>query len=395
MIWRLLRRNISIWQIVGYAMASFVGMSIVLVAVQFYFDLRSVLGGTDSGSIDFLPEHNIVISKRVGVRSALTGVAPTFNENEIEDLQSQQWCGRVSRFQASDFGVYGGVEFGGQSMSTAMFFESVPDDLVDVEAEDWFFDPKQPMIPIIVSKDYLTLYNFGFASTGRAPVVNESLISSLPLKVVLSGNGKRDVYPARIVGFSSWLNTIAVPQSFMEWAHVIYGSGVVANPSRLVVEIVDFGNPEVESYMEDCGYEIAGPQNALGQSAQFLKLLTTVVVSIGGVISILALFILILSLSLLMTKNRKAIHGLFMLGYTSWNIAKNYIVMTSLIVISVGVTSVIVAAVVRNFWLPVLEATSVVSVGIMPSIGVAIAIMAVIIFINVAVILRFVRKSFR
>ena len=41
MVWRLLRRNISVWQTAGYALANFVGLSIVLCALKFYCDVRS------------------------------------------------------------------------------------------------------------------------------------------------------------------------------------------------------------------------------------------------------------------------------------------------------------------------------------------------------------------
>ena len=36
LVWRLLRRNISAGQIAGYALATLVGLSIVLCAVRFY-----------------------------------------------------------------------------------------------------------------------------------------------------------------------------------------------------------------------------------------------------------------------------------------------------------------------------------------------------------------------
>ena len=41
MIWKLLRKNISIWQIAGYAAATFIGLSIVLIALQFYRDVSA------------------------------------------------------------------------------------------------------------------------------------------------------------------------------------------------------------------------------------------------------------------------------------------------------------------------------------------------------------------
>ena len=46
-----------------------------------------------------------------------------------------------------------------------MFFESVPDEYVDVSLENWHFDEDARVIPIIIPRNYLNLYNFGFAQS--------------------------------------------------------------------------------------------------------------------------------------------------------------------------------------------------------------------------------------
>lgn len=79
-----------------------------------------------------------------------------------------------------------------------------------------------------MSKDYLTLYNFGFATTRNMPQLSEGLIGTVPMTMTLSGNGLHETLPARIVGFSSRLNTIAVPQSFLDWANERYAAPATA-----------------------------------------------------------------------------------------------------------------------------------------------------------------------
>ena len=207
---RLLRKNISAWQIGGYAVAMLVGLVIVLVALQFYRDVAGAFGA--DGQDELVGARNLVISKPVGLKSTLTGKTPGFSPEDIADIESQPWAGKVAPFQAADFRVWAGVDFGGRNLSTSLFFESLPDDVVDVDLSKWTFDPSQPEIPILISKDYLTLYNMGFAPSGGMPVVSQDMLGSIPLTVRLSGNGRSEVFPARIVGFSSWLNTVAVPQ---------------------------------------------------------------------------------------------------------------------------------------------------------------------------------------
>ena len=57
-----------------------------------------------------------------------------------------------------------GMENVGLHMSTAMFFESVPDEYVDVNLDKWEFDENERVVPIIIPRNYLNLYNFGFVT---------------------------------------------------------------------------------------------------------------------------------------------------------------------------------------------------------------------------------------
>lgn len=99
------------------------------------------------------------------------------------------------------------------------------------------------------------------------PQLSESMIGMLPLKLSLSGNGDEATVDARIVGFSSRLNTIAVPSSFLEEANRRFGSKMFTtpSPSRLIVKVSDKSDPAIRMYLSDHGYEQGGD---VGQSGQ-------------------------------------------------------------------------------------------------------------------------------
>jgi len=396
MIWKLLRRNISIWQIAGYALATMTGLTIVMVAVQFRSDVSDRLDKSDDdGGIGLVSKRNIVISKPVTVTTTLTGNKPGFSTEDIDDLENQNWCGGIAEFRAADFGVWAGIELGGRTMQTALFFESVPDRLLDISADKWTFDPESPKIPIIISKDYLALYNFGFASTGRMPMVSESMLSKIPLTVTLSGNGDRVTLPARIVGFSSWLNTVAVPERFMDWAHERFGNGTTEEPSRLIVEVSDPSDPDIDKYLEDKDYEKAGPDDNQGRASYFLTLLTGIISAVGAVITLLALGILILSLYLLVQKNRRAISGLLLLGYTPREVSLSYIKLIAAVNGVVLLLSCAVVMAVRNLWAAGLARIDIAVSSPMTAILTGTAIMAAVSCSNMFTIRRLVRRCFR
>ena len=210
MIGSVLRHNISKVQIAGYALATLVGLTIVAVAVQFYTDVSQALGGRADASA-LIDGRRMVISRTVSIKDTFRGSAPAFSDGDIADIAAQPWAAGVTPFTAADFAVRASVQLGGRGMSTALFFESLPDRLIDIDPSVWTFDPSHPEIPVMIPKDYLTLYNFGFAASGGMPAVSESMLSQVPLSVTLTGNGRSETLPARIAGYSDWLNTIAVP----------------------------------------------------------------------------------------------------------------------------------------------------------------------------------------
>ena len=107
----------------------------------------------------------------------------------------------------------------GIRISTDMFFESVPDAFVDVSLDKWHFDEGTQTIPIIIPRNYLNLYNFGFAQSRNLPKLSEGVMGLIQMDINMRGNGHVEQYKGNIVGFSNRLNTILVPQSFMEWAN--------------------------------------------------------------------------------------------------------------------------------------------------------------------------------
>lgn len=303
-VWHLLRHNVSLPQLIGYGVANILGLAILLTALQFYRDVSRSWSGEDP----LISRDYLIITKQVegGLASLLTGGDSRdseFGENEIADMESQPWCGKVGRFTAAACNVSASVDFGGRGMSTFLFLESIPDDFFDVRPSGWGYNPESDgTVPIILSKDYLALYNFGFAPSRGLPQLSEGTVSMVPLRLTLSGNGKTRDFRGKIVGFSSRLNTIAVPQEFIEWANREYSEGATPKPSRLIIETKVPGDPAIEGYFRDHGYEMAGDKVANGRAAFFLRILSGVVGAIGVVISLLSFFILMLSIWLLLQK---------------------------------------------------------------------------------------------
>lgn len=327
LIWKLLRQHISLGQLVGFFFANLFGMMIVLLGVQFYRDIYPMFGGKES----FIKNDFIVLTKRVSSIGSFAGATTTFSTKEQQEVAKQGFAYKVGAFTPSCYKVNTTLGMGGKEdgfhFSTEMFFESVPDDFVEIEAAKWKFVPGSHDIPIILPKNYINLYNFGFAQSRSLPKISEGLMNMISLSIHISGQGKEGVYTGRIVGFSSRLNTILVPQTFQDWANREYGEKEPAC-SRLIVEVENTADDRIATFVQKKGYETEDDKLEAGRMTYFLKLVTAIVLLVGFIISILSFYILMLSIYLLLQKNTTKLENLLLLGYSPSRVAKPYQILT-------------------------------------------------------------------
>lgn len=391
MIGKLLRKNTSAGRMAGFALSNFIGLLIVAGAVMFYVDSRSIWGDEDS----FVHSDYLVINKKVTSANTLGGGDKSrFSADEIADLKAQPWVREVGEFSSSDFRVYASVSHAGQSMETAMFFESIPDRFVDVAGHDWHFSEGDGSVPLIISKDYLTLYNFGFAGSAGLPQLSEQLISGIPLKLYLrSEDGSRNMQlSGHIAGFSNRLNTVLVPEDFMNYANSQLGSGSAIAPSRLIVDVSSPGDVAIGEYLDARDLEIAGDKS--GSSAAFLlKIVIGIVMAVGALITILSVCVLMLSVSLLMEKNRDTIYRLLMLGTPLSQVGAPYrhMIVAGCVAALVAALAALVA--LRAYYLGALEGLGADGGGLLWAIVVGVVLTAIVIVVNLLAVGRKVRNA--
>ena len=346
MLWKLLRQHISVAQLAGFFIANLCGMVIVMLGIQFYNDVSPVFTLEDS----FIKKDYIVVTKKVSTLGSIAGKSGTFSDYEMDDLKSQPFTVEVGAFQPSQFKVSAGISFGGMDISTAMFLESVPDGFVDVRADAWSYTDGQSEIPIIIPRNYLNLYNFGFARSRNLPQLSEGMVGLVSLNLYIAGNGKRDMKKGRIVGFSNRLNTILVPESFMNSANATYGGNKKWEPSRLIIEVDNPADERIARYFNDNGYETEDSKLDAGKMTWFLKVAVGVVMAVGLVISLLSFYILLLSIYLLLQKNTDKLENLILIGYGTSRVAMPYQILTVVINLMVLVLSVIIMVIVRGIY---------------------------------------------
>lgn len=348
LVWKLLRRHVSVSQLAGFFLANLFGMLIVLLSVQFYMDVIPVFTQGDS----FIKKDYLIVSKRISMVSSLAGKSNSFTEDEMDDIRKQGFCKSVGAFTPTQYKVAANIGMDGMAaFSTEMFFESVPDRYVDLNTKNWTYKDGDTTIPIILPRTYLTIYNFGFAQSRSLPKLSEGVVGLMDLDIKLSGNGLEQRMKGRVIGFSNRLNTILVPGEFMKWSNNKFAPGVDADPVRLVVEVYNPTDDAIAKYFQDKGYEVESDKLDAGKTTFFLKVVSGIVLAVGLLISALSFYILMLSIYLLVQKNSDKLQNLLLIGYSPARVSRPYQTLTILMNLLVFLLALGLLVIVRGYYL--------------------------------------------
>lgn len=350
LLYRLLSRHLNAGQLAGFVLANLCGMTIVLAAVQFATDIIPMFTGSDS----FMKPGQMVMAKHVSTVRTLTGKAPTFTQKEIADVRHQPFVSDVGTFTPSLFSVVAtlGSQKLGVEFSTEMFFEAVPDAFMDVDTSRWHWKEGDEEVPIVLPRNYLNLYNFGFASSQGLPALSESLVSMVKIRFILRGSAGRKDLTGRVVAFSKKLNTILVPQAFMDEMNTTLSPERKPEPSRLIVTVSNPADERIAEYLSNHSYETEADDAEAARTAHLLRIIISIVLVVGLIISALAFYVLLLSIFLLLQKNTEKIDNLLLIGYSPQAVARPYHLLTISLNTLVLILSIIIVLLLRGYYLP-------------------------------------------
>lgn len=337
LIWKLLRKHISVFELAVFFVANLIGMAVILAGIQIYSDLSPMLTGEKS----LIGNDYMIISRPI---ERVGGETPKISEEEIEALRGEAFVENLGIFASSKFRVDGGIEFKGKQLSTMMFFESVPNEFIDVDSKEWNYEEGDNIVPIILPRNYLNLYNFGFSQTQGLPNITEEMIKRVEISLRIMGNGHTDYYSGYVVGFSDRLNTILVPMSFMTWANDYYSEDYSGDATRLILEVQNPSAPEVVEYMAEHNFVAEDKPSESNKALFLLQVCVAVIVCIGAVFSLLSIIILTLSIYLLLQKNVTKLENLVLIGYKPSYVAMPYILMTMILNVSIYLVSIVLVS---------------------------------------------------
>lgn len=387
LVWKLLRQHISWPQFVGFFFANLFGMTIVLLGYQLYCDILPIFTANDS----FLKADYLVVSKKIGMANALGQQHSGFSKDEIADLQAQPFIKGVGQFTSTAYKAEATMGVSGMKiLNSELFFESVPDPFVDVSLDNWHYTPGDSLVPVILPRSYIAMYNFGFAQNHSLPKINEGLVGMIDLHIQVQGKGGQGYFKGKVIGFSSKLNTILVPQSFMTWSNSHFSPDSEMPPSRLILDVTNPADQRIGTYLEEHNYELEDNNLDAEKTTYFLKLMVTLVMGVGVVISALSFYVLLLSIYLLVQKNTTKLQNLLLIGYSPSRVALPYQMLTLVLNLAVLVASFSLLLIIRGYYIDIVETLfpDLPSTGVAPTLGIGLTLFLFVTGINFAILWR-------
>jgi hypothetical protein len=287
------------------------GTTLLLLSVLTWWNFNQLVGGTANSANT---NTCLVIGKQITDHNMGQAAANTFSASEVTALGKVSGVVDIGVVSAAAFPAYAVLD-GNISMSTEMPLESVPDRFLDTIPDGWNWQPGDRYLPVILSAQFLDIYNYVFAPGQGLPQLSRSSVKSVALKLRIGGADGM-VLSAHVVGFSDNINSVLVPPALIGFGNRTYAHNAgTIQPSQLVVKVTDPTHKAFTSYLQQHGYT-TNAQN--GRWAK-IRAIVEVVSLATGLLAVLlmgiSMIVFILFVQLMLTRAAAAINLLWQLGY--------------------------------------------------------------------------------
>lgn len=298
-------------------LALFIGLCLLFFSIQMYWSTFLLINQqVKKSKFEYLVVNKTITNRMMGNESY-----SYFTKEEIEELQKQKTVEQIGLIESNQFSIEA-KNFGDLAFSTQLFFEAIPNHFIDTDTAKFVWEHGSKKVPVILSLDFLNLYNFGFALSQGLPQLSEETLKSISFQLIIQGS---EEYTAEIIGFSQRYSSVMIPISFMRYANQKFGKGNTPIITRIVLQTMEPDNPELTHFLNNHQYQTQ--QDKIKWSS--VKTIVNIIFSTSGLFSVfilsLCFFLLLLYLKLLIVESAEKLKLLLLLGYQKKNIQIHFV----------------------------------------------------------------------
>jgi len=217
---------------------------LLLVAVQMQADFSELLQGKQNKDTN---TQYLVINRQLNNNNLNSG---GLREEELAALKKLPEVTAVGIIQPGYFKASLSSTSDRFPFYTDVSFETVSSDFLDEIPEHWSWQEKDEYVPIIVPSLYLDLYNFQFALAQQLPQLTPEVVKMIFFNIRIQGPNGEVVLKGKVAGFSDRIQSMLVPQEFMQWCNTRFAQGEKRNPSRILLKTKDATSPVLNQFLE-------------------------------------------------------------------------------------------------------------------------------------------------
>lgn len=309
-----------------------IGVLLLLCSVQMYININQLIRDKNprKDGFDFISVTKNITNENMGKDNRFTMA-------EVADVKAQPFINDAAPLLSNQFRAKASagniIPF-----STDLFLESIQDNFLDTLPSSFKWQPGQQDLPIIFSADFLEMYNV-FAPAQDLPQLSASTIGAVNIVVECYGpNGNRIDFRGHIVAVTDRINSILVPQTFLQWANKTLGNAENVPAARIYLKTVDANSGELLSYLNQKDYHVNKDKTKFGRVKQVLQAIVSGLGGFAVLVILLAMMLFSFYLQLMIARSKDNLQLLLTLGYSpgwlSKTVAKKWIPVYAGIIIS-------------------------------------------------------------
>jgi hypothetical protein len=310
-----------------------IGILLLFCSMQMLVNVNQLLKGNiiHKNGYDF-----ISVAKKISFENVGDPEKTFFVQQDVDELKSQPFIDDAAPLLTTQFqldilvpGVF--------ATPTTLYLESLRSDFIDTVPSSFKWHIGNDTVPLIISSQFFEVFNALARSNGLFQITPE-MAATIPAKIICHGdNDSTQTFEARWSAFSDRINTVLVPEEFLNWANLKFNGKKADHFSRIYIKTKNADDKQLMSFLTGKNYRVNKDKTKLGGAKQALDGIFTGLAVFGLLVVILALMLFSFYLQLVIAKNRESLQLLLTLGYSpKWlgkNLSKRFIPTYILIIL--------------------------------------------------------------
>lgn len=292
------------------------GVLLLLCSLQMYINIDQLLNKNKSrkDGFDFIPVTKMITNQNMGKDNH-------FETADINEIKAQPFIEDAAPLIPNTFKVT--AEAGNMiPFSSDIFLEAINNNFIDTVPPNFTWTEGQEIVPVIFSSDFLEMYNM-FAPSGGLPQISPETATSIQIYLHCEGKFGEKIFRTNIVAFSDRVNSLLVPESFLNWANKTLSGIDSPKSARIFIKTKDASNEELLKYLKQKEYRINKERTMLGRSRPLLQGIVSGIGFFGLLVVVLSLMVFSFYLQLVVVRSKDNLQLLLAIGYSPSWLSKN------------------------------------------------------------------------